>query len=300
MPCFDVFVFKDLYISKEACQEIMIIFCNCLLSPRDYKCTIDVCASFAAQLSTTLYTEQTLLTYGDQLILALFSLSCSINYDPEIISKDTLWEVSTAWQDIITILITCEQITDFENIMWKFTKILHNEFMTNDNCSTIERLSSVTIDLVKCVNQIDNSTKLLNKITNTIMVMPNTLRPIKQQMTHICTCASIFSGELSYLENSPVPEDILKQTWNEENIVKYFNWYQFVVSVVSSLFKKEQQNGSSEDDTPDDCDEAILEENTDEIDSLIVDTLQAYTVGKLFNDKYKTVIFYYIVIFSKK
>lgn len=276
----------------------MLIFCNCLLTPFDYPFTIDVCASFAAQLSSTLYTEQTLLTYGDQLILALFSLSCCTNCDEEIISKDTLWEVSTAWQDILVTLISADLLTEFENILWKFKKVIENEFMNCDNTDSlvIERLSTVVVDLFHCVLQTHAKDNLLDRITNTLLTLPVNLRSTKQQVINICNCARVLTGDLSWVEQNPVPQNILNEIWDHSTIVKYLLWHEFIINVISNLYQKNEEEICGVDDGfPEDPKEAILEDYNQQINILIVNSVTCYSYITILMEYYKTVSFFLLL-----
>lgn len=280
----------------------MLIFCNCLLTPLDYPFTIDVCASFAAQLSSTLYTEQTLLTYGDQLILALFSLSCCSNFDEEIISKDTLWEVSTAWQDILVTLISANLLTEFENILWKFKKVIENEFMKCDstNYLVIERLSTVVVDLFHCALQTDAKNNLLDQITNSLLTLPANLRSTKQQVVNICNCARIITGDLSWVDQNPLPQNILNEIWDHSTIVKYLLWHEFIINVISNLYKKNQEEILGVDDGyEDDPEESILEDCNQNINNLIVNSVTCYSYIKIFLQLYITVSFLFIYCVGK-
>ncbi|GLV42170.1 Listerin E3 ubiquitin protein ligase 1 [Carabus blaptoides fortunei] len=277
----------EFYISKNACQQIMIIFCGCLLSPSEYQFTIDTCASFAAQLAASVYTEKTLLTYGDQLILALFSLSCNVNYDSDTLSKDTLWEVTTAWQDILSIFTADELTTEFDNIIWKFTKIVHNEFMSNSS-ELIERLTTVIVGLIKCIQQNTGCINRLSQITNSVLNLPGVIRSVKDQMTDICNCIRIIRGDLSWTLQCPVPENILQIVPDEKLIMNYLMWNRFVINVLTVLFKKTDIQDEETDECDDEGEEPIMKHSTDDVNNLIKSALHSYTVAKIFIDNYKT------------
>lgn len=275
----------------------MLILCGCLLSPSEYPFTIDTCASFAAQLAASVYTEKTLFTYGDQLILALFSMSCNVNYDPETLSKDTLWEVTTAWQDILTIFTVDELSTDFDNIIWKFTKIVQNEFISNSS-ESMERLTTVIVGLIKCIQQNNDNTNRLSQITKTVLNVPSAIRTVKEQMTDICNCTRIIRGDLSWPVQCPVPENILQIVPDEKLVINYLTWNRFVINVLTALFKK----SNNQDEETDECDEdeeeePIMTQSTDVVNSLVKSALQSYTIAKIFIDNYKTVRIVLITIF---
>ncbi|KAL3280345.1 hypothetical protein HHI36_017834 [Cryptolaemus montrouzieri] len=123
---------EELYVSKQAVSRILEKLKEPLLNPNEYLISIDSCASLASYLSAIVYTEKLLLTFNDELLLALVRLSCNTNIDSDYLSCDTVWEVQTAWQDAFTVLSASLPLDELERILAKIVLIIQKTLEENN------------------------------------------------------------------------------------------------------------------------------------------------------------------------
>lgn len=141
----------DLFLSEKTVAEVIEKFQHPLLNPEEFAVTVDTCASLAAYISAIVYSEKLCLKYGDNLLLALFSLSCNTHVDSECLSKDTLWEVSTAWQDALMSVASRLNKEEFLLLVEKFANVVEEEIAVSSvQDVNVEHFVGVLVDLVRC------------------------------------------------------------------------------------------------------------------------------------------------------
>lgn len=272
----------DIFVSETGCRNIISILCDALLSPREYPDSIEKCGSFAAYLASVIYTEKTLLKYGDQLVLALFAISCNHNFDADTISVDTLQEVNTAWQDVISIFVAKDSATsELHNLVWKLTKIIHNNFL-NDN-PDMKHLVAAIIDLIQTLIS-DNNIENISAVMNSVLVPPMQIRSTLSQIINLCVNAELVNGDVSWLDSCPLPANAIGNRVDNFEIIKYLKWYEIVIRVVGSFFLK-----STNEEVHDDFENNVMDclsESTDDINNLIMTSLYCYAAVKVFSTNF--------------
>lgn len=270
-------------LTHDGCSKICSILCQALLNPTDYPDSIDKCASFASHLSAIIYNEKTLLTYGDQLISALFSLSCNNTYDRDTISVDTIYEVNTSWQDVI--LLYKEDSTDLQNLVWKFTKIIQNTFWIQNSFNDVEYIKYVVVDLIRTlITKNDNKTAEFISLIKSILVLPEKLRSTITQINDLCLYAQLIENEISWTDTCPVTSlECLEENINPVELQQFLMWHQLVLNVLKDFFTNQDDN--DEDKPP----HFYLETSTDEINDVLTTTLYCYAQIMCFARSYGNV-----------
>lgn len=122
----------ELFIDKEAILKIISKLILTMQNHTNYLVTADTCTSLSAYISAIIYTENLLLTYSDTLLLALFRLTCNPEIDNEIISKETVYEVTTSWQDAITLLSKSLSKEESLRLAAKLADIVEEEYLNSN------------------------------------------------------------------------------------------------------------------------------------------------------------------------
>lgn len=199
-----------------------------MLNPSEYSVTVDSCASFAAFISTVIYTSNFKLTYGEHLLLAMFNLSCFSNIDSSILSKDTLWEVNTAWQDVISTLSQELIFEEFKSLTSKCADIVEKEVFSHSISFDDEHIVDVIVNFMKCLQT--NNPLWMSDVLN-IFLQRNLIPSLVNILNKVCICAEYIRGDLcsphQVIENVEFFEDNL-------DIVKYMVWMDLIAHVLTS------------------------------------------------------------------
>ncbi|XP_017770844.1 PREDICTED: E3 ubiquitin-protein ligase listerin [Nicrophorus vespilloides] len=238
----------DLLIRKKSVFEIIESLSACLMSPHNHPMTIDTCASLGAYLAAIVYTESLKLAYSDKLLIALFTLSCCSDVDPETLSKDTIWEVNTAWQDIITLITGEIQQNELKILAETFAKIvekkLFNAIETINSDEVVEKIVSFLNSVAKC--------KPLYVGELISLFMERTFIPLQAKILKLqIQLIEYLKGNLSdpyEPTNSKVDRDQFELI-DEEKIAKYFTWKQIMLSVISSPIDEDDYCESDDGNT---------------------------------------------------
>lgn len=271
-------------ISRDAITGVISTLTKVLRSHKSYDQIIDNCARLATYLSTMIYTEKLKLFYGDELLLALFTLSTKSDISIEALSKDTAWEVTTAWQDVIYLLAPELPEGELKTLTTKFADIIETEVLQNDG------------DLDNIVILIGNFVK---STMNCVCLTPNDIVALFTQrafiskwvdyLSYVCMYAEYVRGNLS----SPY-EQIKKpdESVPENDIPKYLRWMQFVARVLSKPVMIEScTDDEDEDDTENVSTLPIVKlvGVTDHNIGIIIDLFYSLAIAQSFSENYKSV-----------
>lgn len=268
-----LFIIQDLFINKEIVMKIVEILNQCLNEPEEYEQTVDSCASLACYISTIIYTENFKLMYGAELLLGLFSLSCNPNIDTDSLSKDTLWEVSTAWQDALCVLSLELDKEELKNLLAKFANIVEEHLL-------IAKVKDV--DLVHFSERIANVLRCWEKSLPlfTCEVAPiffdrPFLKPIADILEKMCKYSEFISGNLSS------PYELFEYSECHigcEEIVQYFLWKHLILHVIMEPV-----------DVEDDESDAQIFQSLNNNAELVAKMFYDITMARLFLEHFNTV-----------
>lgn len=230
-----------LFIGKDAVCGVIKTFNKCLLHPEEYLTTIDTCASLAAYISVMIYTENLNLSYGEDLLLALFTLNCNSKVDSEYLSKDTLWEVSTAWQDAISSILPNMNKSVIRELTSKFANIIEDQVLNNKAKDIkLQNLVNMIVNFVRCCQK---SNPLLLSDLLLLFFNRDFVLEWKQKLINICKNAEYLRGSLS----SPYKElNIGDSSIEEEGVIKYFIWMYLIVNVVAIPLEEVSEDSDDE------------------------------------------------------
>lgn len=229
----------DLFINKEVVLEILNKLTQPLLKPDDYPLTLDSCASFAAYISSVLYTEKLGFEYGNKLLLSLFSLSCSNCKDTDILSKDTLWEITTAWQDILIAVLPSMCRTDLKNLTKEFAEILGNQLLCIDvEHIDVEQIVGVMVNFSRCLHK---TVPLLTSEMLMVLLNQELMETWKQNINNLCVWSEFMNGRFC----SPYTEITYPEQISDIDIVKFFVMSHVTLKLIA---EKVEENDDDEDE----------------------------------------------------
>ncbi|XP_050511017.1 E3 ubiquitin-protein ligase listerin [Diabrotica virgifera virgifera] len=223
---------SELFICDSAVAEIISKLVSVVENYSDHVVTADTCTSLAAYICAIIYTDNLLLTYSDQLLLALFRLSCNSNIDNEIISTETIYELTSAWQDAVTLLCKNMSKEDSLTLVSKLAVVVEEEFLkSNLDEANVNYLINVVVNTLRAVYK---SLPLHLTVFLMVFVERKFINSSKSYIEDLCKVAKYISGELSN------PREEIKSSSSaidKIDIARYFTWIYFKLGIVASTLK---------------------------------------------------------------
>ncbi|EEZ97459.2 E3 ubiquitin-protein ligase listerin isoform X2 [Tribolium castaneum] len=261
----------ELLIDKNTLNQIIEKVRAPLLEPRSFEVAIDSCVHLASYITGTIYTENTLLKFGEDLLLALFQFSCNDHTDLEFLTDDTEWEVNTAWQDVVMIFAKNLPKNELQNLNGKFADLVEENFLgkfptdVNTNC-----LIQTIVSFIKAVL---NGQPFMASEVLRLFFERSFVPTWKNKIEDLCLQAEYLTGSLSR------PENYKKETSqvSQEEILKYFVWSFIKISVLSSPLEEDEEENAPKD----------IIYVTDDQKQLIMDVLYDLTMCQSFLTNYK-------------
>lgn len=227
---------NNLLLSSSTVEQIMTKLSECLTTPVRFTITIDTCASLAAHITSIVYTETALLSHGDQLLLALFALSCNTEVDEEYLSDDTRWEIATAWQDAVALLAVSLSKEDILKLTGKFATILYesSEAKSSD-------IAEKVVSFAKAVRKGRNN--LVGDVLEMILHQNTAVLDSMADFNQVCLISAYISGHLVCPKTNLSPVNI-----SELNVVNLFRWWEVISTVLASIEDDDQYEELLDDD----------------------------------------------------
>lgn len=230
-----------------------------------------------------LYTEKTGLEYGNELLLALFSLSCSICKDPDTLSKDTLWEVTTAWQDILTAVVPTMPKTDLARLTETLAEVLEKRLLSaNVEQITVERIVNVVVNFGRCLQK---TVPLLTSEMVMVLLNQKLLVGLKEKVNELCVWSEFVGGRFC----SPYNEVRCNQRIEDVEIMKFFTLSYAKLKVLAERLEEIEDFDEEEEEVQADASPTFLAvvENPAEV---LADLLHTVCLATCFLDNYNVVI----------
>lgn len=147
----------SILIDISTCSKIVDILCLPLIDQEKIK-QLDQCGSFLAQIFPVICSDTEKQGLQRKIFLSLFELSLRSTLSAEDLSEDTLWEVTTAWQDSLS----SNDIAMDEELL----DACHHQITNrHDDCSLIgktavteiEHLTEIVSKLIMCSTEQDGT-----------------------------------------------------------------------------------------------------------------------------------------------
>ncbi|CAG9858317.1 unnamed protein product [Phyllotreta striolata] len=279
----------EILLHKEAVLSIVSKLTLAIENYTDHTITADTCTSQAAYISAIIYTENLLLTYKDTLLLALFRLSCNPEIDNEIVSQETMYEVTTSWQDALTLLTKNLSKEESLSLCSKLAGIIEDEFSKSDLSES--KLNHFVKIIVMALIAVYKSVPLGLSEFFEIFLRNEAVHSSQGFIEELCTLTEFLNGNL------PRPhKEIDPITTNVENIdvARYFAWIYLKIGVLSSSF------GDAIDDEDDDDDDSGDEMERQVLILTVINQVEVYAsqilhdlcVGETYLTTFNNVVHY--------
>lgn len=257
-------------IDRRLITNVIDKLTDVLIRPYEHLRTIDVIASLTAYLSTIisqLPTETTTESYEretNSLIVAFFTFICNtkssstFDYD-SYLSEDTLWEVRTSLQDVIT---TISRNLDEDSLMALTNKLAHvvetnfSENFANQlqqsvpkKSSSIVHLSESIVSFSECLSKTRPS--LIGRLLS-IFLRRNFALTLRENLRKLCTIVVYVRGHLTCMnvkDMNVLDSFISSASVDEDDVVRYFAWLKLCLDVVSSVIVDDEEDEDVDNDS---------------------------------------------------
>uniref|UniRef100_A0A336LRQ7 E3 ubiquitin-protein ligase listerin n=1 Tax=Culicoides sonorensis TaxID=179676 RepID=A0A336LRQ7_CULSO len=166
--CFFQNEYGEILINVQTCEAIVDTI-NEAFDSSD-KTSLDTCASFIAQIMPVICSDEKKIELQHRTFLKLFAFSVKSTVSDDL-SEDTLWEVTTAWQDSLS----SGDIKLTEKLVKQCSEIIQLQIKEETEGEGFERLSELCSKLINCSTEdLHEEEEKLTAVTKTFksLVLP--------------------------------------------------------------------------------------------------------------------------------
>lgn len=158
----------EILINVGTCESIVDTV-NAVFDHTD-KGSLDTCASFIAQIMPVICSDEQKLALQHRTFMKLFAFSVKSVVSDDL-SEDTLWEVTTAWQDSLS----SDDIKLTENLLKECAEIIKYQIHEETEPEGFERLAELCSKLINCSTEDLHEEEKLAAVTKVYeaLVLPN-------------------------------------------------------------------------------------------------------------------------------
>ena len=271
----------NILIDIPTCEKIVDIMVE-PLKIEEKKNTLDSSGSFLAQILPVVCFDPQKKAIQRKIFLALFDFSIS-NEVTDDLSEDTLWEVTTAWQDALSsndvkmddeLLHLCSNIIDNQ---------LLNVALTNMTFEDLERLTEIVSKLILCSNEQESTPErkleLVEKITAKILLkIDEKNKKFEKYVENLSQYVELSNGNLVMKDFQNIVEENENFDDNLENFIKIETFKLDIIIKMSCNIKKKKVEKSIE--TVDEViSKSVDEEYTEDYCDLDENLLKSWTAS---------------------
>lgn len=234
----------NILIDVKTCAKIVEVMCV-PLSDESKITQMDQCASFLAQILPVICSDEKKKELQQKIFLSLFEFSIMKELSDEL-SEDTLWEVTTAWQDALSsddltmddfLLSACAKIV---------TERIENFSIDKMTINGIGRFTEIVAKLIICSTEQDSSAKkseFVEKMAKQILISKCVNDTF---MENLSLSIELMHGGV--VQNTIV--DVLKPNCFTESLDTYLKHKIFNLEVITKLSCNIKKNKGGESEMP--------------------------------------------------
>ena len=270
----------NILINISTCEKIVDIIIE-PLKIEEKKNTLDSSGSFLAQILPVVCFDPQKKAIQQKIFLALFEFSISNELSDDL-SEDTLWEVTTAWQDALSsddvkmddeLLNSCSSIIDSQFL---------NDALTNMSIEDLERLTEIVSKLILCsIEQaivIEGKQEMVEKMIAKIMLKINDKNiKFEKYLENLSQYVEISNGNLVMTDFQNSVEDNENFDENLENFIKNIAFNLDVIIKMCCNIKKRNTAEKSSEAMNEDMSKSVDEECTEDYCDLEESLLKSWT-----------------------
>ncbi|KAG5681762.1 hypothetical protein PVAND_011171 [Polypedilum vanderplanki] len=248
----------DILIDVDTCRNIVNIISKAFHDDTKIN-QLDQCGSFLAQIFSTICSDPNKKDIQLNIFLSLFNFSLNREISDDV-SEDTMWEISTAWQDALS---SGDIVMD--NELLKMCSEIFHEKISYITISTIEidkveRLSQLISKLILCSNEDKHGQEknsYTNKMIEQLLKFENQYNIYVQDLS---SSIKLLHGEMTFTKTSVSHFNDIKFNEALDSYLKQKIFQLNVILMLScSVKKKAQFDASTQKDDESDNDNDEIE-----------------------------------------
>ncbi|CAO1404688.1 unnamed protein product [Diamesa hyperborea] len=213
----------NILIDIPTCEKIVDIMVEPLHND-EKKNSLDSSGSFLAQILPVVCFDPQKKAIQRKIFLALFDFSISNELSDDL-SEDTLWEVTTAWQDALS----SDDVKMDDELLNLCSRIISNQLLnvalTNMTIEDLERLTEIVSKLILCSCEqaiiLEGKQEMVEKIIAKIMLEINDKNiKFERYIENLSQYVELSNGNLVITDFQNTVEDYENFDNNTENFIK--------------------------------------------------------------------------------
>ncbi|KAL7037401.1 hypothetical protein ACKWTF_009198 [Chironomus riparius] len=237
----------DILIDNLTCGSIIDIICNTLTDSTKIN-QVDQCASFLAQIFSTICSDPTKKDIQLKIFLSLFDFSITKEVSDNF-SEDTMWEISTSWQDALS----SGDLEMNDELLGHCSKVINTKLSTStiadESIENVERFAELVSKLVLCSNEDKQGNERDEAINSMLKVLLNQENIYEDYLEDLCLSIKSIRGDKTFEERTLLDSNNVNFNDALDSHLKYKIFSLNVILMLScNIKKKQQQDKSSFDD----------------------------------------------------
>uniref|UniRef100_W4VS17 E3 ubiquitin-protein ligase listerin n=1 Tax=Corethrella appendiculata TaxID=1370023 RepID=W4VS17_9DIPT len=275
---------NEILINLETCEKIIEIISE-PLTDSSRVLSKDTCASFLAQILPAICSEENtkFSVLCEKLFLKLFEFSV-VNIVEEYLTEDTLWEVTTAWQDSLS----SEDIRLTDKLLDNCSEIINRQLLSEWSNEHFERLVDISAKLIQCSTEYLKNEEISMKMLAVDKILVNIFRfnhrkfnENKLKLENLALFIEALNGCLTNCKLNNDSNLVVNEMEFCKILEEYLTLCLFKVSVIFKLSVNPDEDKNKQQQQEDDCmetDEDYGDDDDDENNDLIKNwTTEFYT-----------------------
>jgi len=248
----------DILIDNSTCRSIIDIICNTLIDSTKIN-QVDQCASFLAQIFSTICSDPSKKDIQLKIFLSLFDFSITKEVSDNF-SEDTMWEISTAWQDALS----SGDLEMNNELLGHCSEVISNKLaslsIVNESIENVERFAELVSKIVLCSNEEKQGNERDEAINSMLKVLLNQENIYEKYLEDLCLSIKSIRGDMTFEDRTAVDCSNVNFIDALDAQLKYKIFSLNVILMLScNVKKKQQQDKSSFDDDDSEIDNDEIE-----------------------------------------
>ncbi|XP_058458780.1 E3 ubiquitin-protein ligase listerin [Malaya genurostris] len=265
--CFLISDSGDVLIDPETCSSIIRTLASPLKDDSEIELK-DTCASFLAQIMPVICGDSRQRELQQRMFVMLFDFSAE-NSVSDYLSGDTLWEVTTAWQDALS----SEDLTLEPSLADECIKIINKELGilsrgSDCNLDGFEKLAEICAKLMMCSTE-SNKNNISERCKQIDVLLGSMLERCAKEKHSFGDTMDKFANYVELLNGNLITNDEVYSLDSPSGafVESLRNWFAqdfFCLSVISKIScnpKRKSRGDSVMDHDGDECDDECSENN---------------------------------------
>ncbi|XP_055909691.1 E3 ubiquitin-protein ligase listerin [Eupeodes corollae] len=265
----------DILINQKTVVGILDIISKPLTNSKGFETMIDPCCSFIAQIMPVVCSKNSTEKAQKDIFLKLFKFTID-QVKSDDLSEDTLWEITTCWQDALS----SEDIVMDDTLLKNCTNSISNRLTSEMTCSEIHNVADLTASLILCstenIDDVDKRHEIIDSYFE-VLFKPDSecFDEISGNVDRFCTYLEAMNGKIAVRELADdACKDVEFSKFFKRNLLNVTALMKMVCG--AKVFRVDNKPTDDEECTEDYCDpnETLLKKWTDKMYDITLELMK--------------------------